>query len=64
MTRRQIKKLLLTQKGTQTNIARRLNIDPANVYKWMRGETTSRRIAEEVKVEVARILAERDNAAA
>ena len=64
MTRRQIKKLLLTQKGTQANIARRLNIDPANVYKWMRGETTSRRIAEEVKVEVARILAERDNAAA
>ena len=64
MTRRQIKKILLTQKGTQANIARRLNIDPANVYKWMRGETTSRRIAEEVSAEVARILAEQDNAAA
>jgi predicted transcriptional regulator len=59
MTRQEIHEILLSDPGSQAQIADALGIRPVNISKWLKGWSTSKRIEVAVHERVQQILSQR-----
>jgi predicted transcriptional regulator len=58
LKRREIRAVLRRHFGSSGEIARELGIRPQNISKWLKGQTTSARIAEAATRKTLQLLAE------